>query len=146
MSAPRKVLLVDDDETFVESNRDLLEAYGYSVSTARDGAEAVDVARQVLPEVMVLDVMMRTDTDGLDVARRVREIPELSGMRVVLVTGVARALQLPHDLEPDERWLPVDRILEKPVEPARLLGEIERVLGMTGHAGPLSRSDETTRV
>jgi CheY-like chemotaxis protein len=132
MTTSRKILLVDDDASFVESNRDLLEAYGYAVFTACNGTEALAKAQEVRPDVMVLDVMMRTDTEGLDVARRVREMPELSNLRVVLVTGVTQALQLPHDLEADERWLPVDRVLEKPVDPGRLLGEIERVLGVTG--------------
>jgi len=130
MTVSRKILLVDDDASFVESNRDLLDAYGYAVFTASNGTEALAVAQEVRPDVMVLDVMMRTDTEGLDVARRVREMPELANLRVVLVTGVTRALQLPHDLDPDERWLPVDRVLEKPVDPGRLLSEIERVLGM----------------
>jgi len=130
MTVSRKILLVDDDASFVESNRDLLDAYGYAVFTASNGTEALAVAQEVRPDVMVLDVMMRTDTEGLDVARRVREMPELANLRVVLVTGVTRALHLPHDLDPDERWLPVDRVLEKPVDPGRLLGEIERVLGM----------------
>jgi CheY-like chemotaxis protein len=128
MSGPHKVLVVDDDVSFIESIRDLLDAYGYVVLSAQDGASGIEVAKAERPDVMILDVMMKTDTEGLDVARRVRDIPELAGMGVVLVTGVTKALHLPRDLAPDEHWLPVDRVLEKPVSPDMLIRELERVL------------------
>jgi CheY-like chemotaxis protein len=72
--------------------------------------------------------MMTTDTEGFEVARRIPESPELKSMAVIMVTGVTRALNLPGVLKPDDTWLPVDRVLEKPVDPARLVAEIERVL------------------
>jgi two-component system, OmpR family, alkaline phosphatase synthesis response regulator PhoP len=132
-----KVLIVDDDEAFVESNRDLLEACGYEVHSANDGASGLETARRVKPDVMILDVMMRSDTEGLDVARRVRDFPELQTMRVILVTGVTRALHLPADLAPDEHWLPVDRVLEKPIQPERLIKELQRAMekGRVGRGG-----------
>lgn len=128
MGGPVKVLIVDDDPAFVDSIRDLLEAFGYVVTTAFSGAEGVERARTDRPEVMILDVMMRTETEGFEAARAVREIPELHGMGVVLVTGVSATLKLPQGLVPDDTWLPVDRILEKPINPDRLIKEIERVL------------------
>jgi len=95
MSQPKRVLIVDDDEGFAESNKDLLEAYGYEVHTAQDGATGLRMARSVRPDVMILDVMMATDTEGFEVARKIPDSPELKDMAVLLVTGVARALRLP---------------------------------------------------
>jgi CheY-like chemotaxis protein len=128
MDHPIKVLIVDDDPAFVESIADLLEAFGYEVSRAFDGTEGVTRAREVRPDVMILDVMMSTETEGFETARAVREIPELQGMGVVLVTGVTATLKLPQGLAPDDTWLPVDRVLEKPISPDRLIKEIERVV------------------
>ena len=128
MDHPIKVLIVDDDPAFVESICDLLEAFGYEVAKAFGGAEGVSRAREFLPDVMILDVMMRTETEGFETARAVREIPELQGMGVVLVTGMTAILKLPQGLASDEIWLPVDRVLEKPIDPDRLIKEIERVL------------------
>lgn len=128
MSTTGKVLVVDDDASFVESIRDLLEACGYEVFSAQDGTAGLETAKRVKPDVMILDVMMRSDTEGIEVARRVRECSDLSGMGVVLVTGVTKALHLPKDLAPDDHWLPVDRVMEKPVSPDRLIKELERVL------------------
>ena len=49
-------------------------------------------------------------------------------MGVLLVTGVSKALHLPGSLQPDDTWLPVDRVLEKPIVPAHLITEVERLL------------------
>lgn len=133
MNAAKKVLLVDDDASFLESNRDLFEAYGYEVHTATNGQDGLATARRVRPDVMILDVMMATDTEGFEVARQVREVPELRQVPIVLVTGVVKALHLPRALQADLDWLPVDRILEKPVDPLHLLGEVERVLTNPPH-------------
>ncbi len=123
-----KVLIVDDDAEFAESITDLLDAYGYAVTYASNGVDGLRIAREMRPDVMILDVMMTTDTEGFEVARRIPESPELKSMAVIMVTGVTRALNLPGVLKPDDTWLPVDRVLEKPVDPARLVAEIERVL------------------
>ncbi len=128
MSAAHKIVIVDDDREFAESNRDLLEAYGYEVAVAHDGASGLALAKKLRPSLMILDVMMTTDTEGFDVARQVPETPELRGMKVLLVTGVAKALNLPGVLKPDDTWLPVDHILEKPISPGRLIAEVERLV------------------
>lgn len=129
MSAGKTILLVDDDREFVESNKDLLEAYGYRVKVAYDGASGLAEARRERPDLMILDVMMATQTEGFEIARKIPQVPELQGLPVLLVTGIRKDMQLPFGLEADDSWLPVRRVLEKPIAPARLLAEIRNVLG-----------------
>ena len=129
MSQPKKLLLVDDDAAFVESNRELLEAFGYEVLTAYDGDSGLEMARQEKPDLMILDVMMTTNDEGFEVARKISKDPDFRGMRVLLLTGISRALSLPDELKPDTTWLPVDRVLEKPIDPSQLIDEVERLLG-----------------
>ena len=124
----KKIVIVDDDVAFVESNKDLLEAFGYEVFTANDGHSGLSMAKKVRPDILILDVMMASETEGFEVARKVPESPELKDTRVVLITGVTHALNLPFPLQPDATWLPVDRVLEKPIAPDRLISELERVL------------------
>jgi CheY-like chemotaxis protein len=124
----RKILIIDDDVSFVESNKDLLEAFGYEVHTAYDGQSGLEMAQKVRPDVIILDVMMASETEGFEVARKVPESPELKDTRILLVTGVTHALNLPFPLQPDKTWLPVDRVLEKPIPPDRLIAELERTM------------------
>ena len=125
----KTVLLVDDDHDFVESNKDLLEAFGYRVIVAYDGASGLTVAKSEHPDIMILDVMMATHTEGFEIARKIPETPELRGLPVLLVTGIRQDMHLPFGFEPDASWLPVQRVLEKPIAPAHLLGEIQKILG-----------------
>lgn len=128
MNAKKKILLIDDDCAFVQANRDLLEAYNYKVFSAQNGADGLELAKREHPDMIILDVMMATDTEGFEIARRLFQLPELKGVRVILVTGINKALNLPYKFEADEAWLPVSHVLEKPIPPKVLLAEIEKLL------------------
>jgi two-component system, OmpR family, alkaline phosphatase synthesis response regulator PhoP len=128
VSGKKRILLVDDDREFVQATKDLLEAHGYEVLTAHSGAEGLEIARKGYPNLMLLDVMMATDTEGFDVSRSIQESPELKGLPVILMTGIKKAMSLPFSFEPDEDWLPVKVVLDKPVPPDRLLAEIAKQL------------------
>ncbi len=128
MSAKMRVLLVDDDVDFVRSTGDLLEAHGYRVLSAHDGASGLELARRERPDLMVLDVMMATKTEGFEIARRIPTCPELRSMPVLLVTGVRSEMKLGFRLEPNETWLPVSRIMEKPIDPAAFVASVGELL------------------
>jgi len=129
MSEPKTILLVDDDREFVQSNRDLLESEGYNIIEANDGAAGFELAKQEKPDLMILDVMMATDTEGFEISRKVAQTPELEGMKVILVTGIRKDMHLPFGFTPDDSWLPVEEVLEKPVMPKQFLEEIKKRLG-----------------
>ena len=132
MTAKAKVLLVDDDVDFVQSTTDLLEAHGYLVLSANEGTSGLALARQEHPDLMVLDVMMATKTEGFDIARRIPSCPELRNMPVLLVTGIRNEMKLGFRLEPDSTWLPVSRIMEKPIEPSAFVAAVGELLRRRG--------------
>ena len=122
------ILIIDDDQDFAASTRDLLEASGYTVSIAVDGEEGLAAARSVLPDLVILDVMMTHDSEGFDVSRKMREDDALRQLPILMVTGIRREMDLPYRFEPDDDWLPVNQLLEKPVPPARMLEEVKKLL------------------
>jgi CheY-like chemotaxis protein len=128
MTVKRRILLVDDDIDFVAANKALLEASDYEVMTAQDGSEALSLAQSQRPDLILLDVMMKTDTEGFEVSRKIREIPDIKRIPVILLTGIRRSMNLPFKFEPDEDWLPVTRILEKPVQPEKMLAVIKEAM------------------
>lgn len=129
MSEKNKILVVDDDEDFVEATKMVLESQGYEVSVAHDGASGIEKAKADRPDLMLLDVMMATQSEGFDVARKIPQTPELQDLPVLLVTGIRDAMKVKFKFEPDETWLPVERVLEKPAKPEVLLEEVKRALG-----------------
>lgn len=124
----KKVLVIDDDSDFVESIVNLLEARGYEVSSASNGKDGVQKAKAEKPDLVLLDVMMTTKDEGFNVARELHGIEALKKTPVVMVTGVRKEMNLPFGFEPDETWLPVKQILEKPVKPETLLNAVADAL------------------
>lgn len=120
-----RVLLIDDDPDFVEAVKNLLEAKGYEVEHAHNGKVGIAKAKENRPDIILLDVMMTTESEGFDVARALSKDAKLKKVPVVLVTGVRKEMNLPFGFEPDEAWLPVKGVLEKPVNPDVLLKTIE---------------------
>ncbi len=121
------ILLVDDDVDLVDMYRLVLAHRGHNVLCAYSAEEARKVLATARPDAAVLDVMMESETAGLDLAREVHGA--LPGCVMVMLSGVHEATGLPFRLEPDETWLPVARFIDKPAAPAALADEIERLLG-----------------
>jgi CheY-like chemotaxis protein len=86
--SPRRILIVDDNTDSVRSMEMLQTRRGHTVRTAFTGPEAVAVAAEFLPEVVLLDIGL-PGLDGFEVARRVREMPALAGAFLVAMTGYA---------------------------------------------------------
>ncbi len=124
----KKILLVDDDVEFVESNKEILEAEGYDVVVAYNGTEGIEKATKEKPDLMILDVMMATKTEGFEVSRKVSQNEELKKIPIILVTGIRKEMNLPFGFEPDSTWLPVDSIMEKPIDPKRFLETVKKRL------------------
>jgi DNA-binding response OmpR family regulator len=114
------VLVVDDEAPLREFVRKNLEARGYGVVTASDGAEALAAAERDAPDLIVLDLMLPV-LDGFEVARRVRA---RSGVPILALT----ALNEPRD-EADARAAGVSDYLPKPFAVDELLQRVRALLG-----------------
>jgi CheY-like chemotaxis protein len=134
MTGNKTILLVDDDADFLAANKFVLEAAGYTVHVARNSSEAMRVAIQSTPDAAVLDIMMDQPDEGFVLARRFRQDSRTRGMRLVLLSSVNeinRQKGLGYrfsDQDRDEQWLPVDKVLEKPVRPKKLISILEKLM------------------
>lgn len=119
-----KVLIVDDDPDFVEISRTVLESAGHTTVTASSGDQALQVMRKEQPDIVLLDIMMNTVLDGLNVSHVIHEDPALKETRVIMVTSM---LDTEHaGLFPTDEYVPVDAWLTKPVQPHTLLGIVAK--------------------
>ena len=87
----RRVLVVDDDIDTTETLVQALLAAGHEVRQERDGVSALVGAAQFQPEIVLLDLAL-PGMDGLEIARRIRALPELTGVRIVALTGFPERL------------------------------------------------------
>ncbi len=130
MGEPKRILVVDDDVQFVDTVKTLLENVGYKVSFAYQAKKGVDLAKQLNPDLILLDAMFAgpPGPDGFESARELAAIPELKNTPVIMVSGIRKAMDLPFKMEADEGWLPVRAFIDKPVKPDKLLAEVANVL------------------
>ena len=115
----RTVLVVDDEVNIRELLRDSLEKEGYEVAEAVDGMDAIDRAKAVKPDLIVLDVMM-PQINGFDVAAILKNDPETMDIPIII-------LSLMEDRQRGYR-IGIDRYLTKPINPEQLVGEIDLLI------------------
>jgi two-component system alkaline phosphatase synthesis response regulator PhoP len=127
MKTGGRILVVDDDQDFVQAMAALLEHDGYAVLTALNGREGVLRARQELPDLILLDVMMDERTEGFFVAQELRRIPELARVPIFIVSSVYTE-QPGFTVDPARAWLGHDAFYRKPVDTDALLADIRAAL------------------
>jgi CheY-like chemotaxis protein len=128
----RKILVIDDDVQLVESVKTLLESAGYEVSCAYQAEKGVALAREMHPDLIVMDILFAgpPGPDGVEVSRQLARDPELKDTPVIILSGVKKVLDMPVKLAPDEAFMPVQAFLEKPFRPDELLSEIRQLLAL----------------
>ena len=87
-SQTRKVLVVEDNELNMRLFCDLLDAYGFQTFQCRDGAKAVEIARQEQPDLIIMDIQL-PEVSGLEVTKWLKDDETLSAIPVVAVTAFA---------------------------------------------------------
>ena len=120
-----QVLIVDDDPDFVEITSMILKQHGYSVSTAASGDEALEKMHAERPDVLLLDVMMSTVLDGVNVSFAMSEDPALKSVPIVMISSI---LDSPNaDKSPTDEYVPISAWITKPVNPDKLVSTVQRL-------------------
>ena len=120
---PERVLVVDDEPFILRSLSFVLERAGFEVHQARNGDEALEVLRNVLPRVCVLDVMM-PKRNGYEVCEIVKGDPDLRDTYVMLLTAKGQESARARGLKAG-----ADEFMTKPFSPSRIVERIHEVLG-----------------
>ena len=119
---PATVLVVDDDPVILRLLEVNFEMEGFTVVRASDGTEGLERAREVLPDVVVLDVMMPRMT-GYEVAAALRADDATSAIPIIFVTARAQSGDVERGME-----LGVDDYVTKPFDPLDLIARVNTVL------------------
>jgi len=125
-----KVLIVDDDVDFRETCRIPLEAAGLEVSEADNANAGFEKVRADKPDLVILDVLMPSEYEGFDLARRIREELKLNDLPILMLSAVHDIKKPPYRFAPDEEYLPVDAFLDKPVLPETLVRKVREMLSL----------------
>ncbi len=122
MKSPPLILIVDDNPTNVEILQTRLAANNYNIITAMDGETGLRMARDHLPDLILLDIMM-PKMDGISVCRRIKSDASLPFMPVIMVTAKAESKDIVAGLEAGG-----DEYLTKPVDHRALVARVKSML------------------
>ncbi len=113
------ILVVDDDPDFCEVMKTTLEEGGFTVRCAPDGSSGMRMMRERKPDLVFLDVIMVSPTEGASVSEEIFEDPELRHVPIVMVTSIIDTEYI--GWFPTDRPLHVDLFVEKPVPMSKVL-------------------------
>lgn len=117
-----KILLVDDEKDILEFIGYNLKKEGYQVFTARNGKDAIGIAKDELPHLIILDVMM-PKMDGIETCTEIKSIPELNNTIIVFLTARGEDYSQIAGFEAG-----ADDYITKPIKPKVLISRIKALL------------------
>lgn len=118
----QKILIVDDEEDILEIVSYNLENSGFKTETALDGLDAIRTAKEFLPDLILLDIMM-PKMSGTDVIKVIRREPLLKNTRIIFLTAMGNEQSEIEGLD-----LGADDYIVKPIKPKVLISRINSVL------------------
>ncbi|PZF74445.1 response regulator transcription factor [Taibaiella soli] len=122
---PGKILIVDDEPDIVEFISYNLKSKGYHISTARDGVEAIRKAREFMPDLILLDVMM-PNKDGIETLKELRQMPDFENTAIIFLTALSDEKSEIAGLKTG-----ADDYIAKPIKPELLATRISAALRRT---------------
>jgi two-component system alkaline phosphatase synthesis response regulator PhoP len=129
MTERARLLIVDDDPDYVEGMTAILEEADYTVESSLDPDEGLEMLKTRDYDLLLLDIMMGRGAQGIDIARELGKDPKLRELPVLIITGIREQLAFLFPGQPvHPRFVAVDEMVEKPVEPSLLLDRVETLL------------------
>jgi two-component system, cell cycle response regulator DivK len=122
ISAPKRVLIVEDNDLNMKLFHDLLEAHGYDILTTKDGMEALRIAREHRPDLILMDIQL-PEVSGLEVTKWIKEDDDLRSIPIIAVTAFA--------MKGDEEKIReggCEAYIAKPISVVNFLQTVERFL------------------
>ncbi len=128
MNDKKTILIIDDDADLVEIIRTVLEQNGYTVLSASNGTEGLTKVETQRPDLIILDVMMDTVTEGFQVSYKLKNNPALKNIPILMLTSVSQHTGYKFSKERDGDFIAADEFCEKPIQPKDLLQKVQKLL------------------
>jgi DNA-binding response OmpR family regulator len=126
----KKVLIADDEPNIVAALEFLLKQRGYEVHSAPDGGEALRIVEQVVPDLVLLDVMM-PQTSGYEVCQAIRKRAEWRHIKIIMLSAKGRDAEVVKGLA-----MGADLYVTKPFSTRELMAKIDELLDSPSDGQP----------
>lgn len=140
MNGPCKILIVDDEQDILEFLSYNLRKEGFQIHIATNGLSAIEQAKQILPHLILLDVMM-PEMDGIETCGRIRQIPEINSTLIAFLTARSEDYSQIAGFEAGG-----DDYISKPIKPKVLVSRINALLKRFGSIKEFNENDQPAKV
>lgn len=124
-----RIVIIDDDPSFLEITGAILKRFGYEVLTAANTASGLQLIEAEKPDLLILDIMMATVDEGLNFAVQLRKNEEFRQLPIIIVSAQPETEKgYERSLDEDLDWIAADIFMEKPVDPQALHHNIQLLL------------------
>jgi two-component system cell cycle response regulator DivK len=127
-SASKKVLIVEDDELNMKLFCDLLASHGYDAIKSVDGMRAVEMAKEVQPDLVIMDIQL-PQVSGLDLARWIKDDDATRAVPIMAVTAFAMRQD-----EEEVKEAGCEAYMTKPIQIVPFIEMVEKLTSMRGEA------------
>jgi DNA-binding response OmpR family regulator len=131
----KKILIIDDDKDIVDNIANVLKSNGYEVIRAYSGSEGLKKALSEKPDLMILDVIMETDTAGFEVANQIRskrsfsKYKDINNIPIIILTSIDQVTDSRFSMDEKNNFLPgINSFIIKPINFDALLIKIRELL------------------
>ena len=134
-AVPKKILICDDEELYVEILEKILSDNGFSVSTANDGFQCLEQLTEAAPDLMLLDIDI-PHGNGLQLMETLSKQPEFARLQIVVISGHQDEYVMERS-----RQLGAKKFMIKPINIKNLIEEIKKLLGVEQVSDGSSKAD-----
>lgn len=128
MAKRDKVLLIDDDPLMHDAVRMILEPVGFEVICRTTGPEGLETARITQPDVILLDVMLSTPSEGFHLAYELKQDDALRAVPIIMVSAIGSTMGMDYAKELGSDYLPVEQFIDKPFDAVKLRKAVEAAI------------------
>ncbi len=129
MGTKKRLLMIDDDPDFVEVIVSILENADYEVDAKYNPDDGFQALKTGSYDLLLLDVLMGRGAEGIMIARKIGDDENLRNIPILIITGMREQIAFLFPGQPvHPSFVPVDELIEKPVEPDLLLEKVSKLL------------------
>ncbi len=120
----KKILIVDDQREVRELVEITLRSSGYQIFQAKNGRDAIDIVKAFKPNVVIMDIMMPGELDGLEATRILKRNPDTKSVKIIMLTAKGQSTDFDKGFEAG-----ADGYFTKPFSPLDLIKKMEEIIG-----------------
>ncbi|MCD6114738.1 response regulator [bacterium] len=120
----KKILIIEDEEILLDLLKDKLEDFGYEVYSAKDGEEGLKAIRDIVPDLILLDIIM-PKMSGFEVMEAMQKDPSIKDIPVIIISNSGQ----PVELDKAKQLGAKDWLIKTEFDPAEVIQKVKAILG-----------------